>query len=92
MRDFLNDFPDETMKAVDAWSRDEAPRPAGSRAKPPAPLLPCAPRISLPADAALPVLDRLYADSSTYVRTSVANHLHDLAGTQPELVLATLRR
>ncbi|MER5779264.1 hypothetical protein ABT144_34260 [Streptomyces sp. NPDC002039] len=38
------------------------------------------------------MLDRLYADSSTYVRTSVANHLQDLAGTQPELVLATLRR
>lgn len=41
---------------------------------------------------ALPVLERLYADSSTYVRTSVANHLHDLADTQPDVVLATLQR
>ncbi|MFE7354234.1 hypothetical protein ACFU8Q_13770 [Streptomyces sp. NPDC057543] len=56
------------------------------------PLLPCAPRISLPDDVALPVLEQLYGDSSTYVRTSVANHLHDLSVTQPDLVLATLQR
>ncbi|MGW0673435.1 hypothetical protein [Streptomyces sp. NPDC002746] len=92
VRDFLNDFPDETMKAVDAWSRDEDHRTRRLASEATRPSLPCAPRISLPTDAALPVLDRLYADSSTYVRTSVANHLHDLAGTQPELVLATLRR
>ncbi|WND40739.1 hypothetical protein RI578_41340 (plasmid) [Streptomyces sp. BB1-1-1] len=92
VRDFLNTFPDETMKAVDAWSRDEDHRTRRLASEATRPLLPCAPRISLPADAALPVLDRLYADSSAYVRTSVANHLHDLAGTQPELVLATLRR
>ncbi|ELP65931.1 hypothetical protein PV735_37385 [Streptomyces turgidiscabies] len=92
VRDFLNDFPDETMKAVDAWSRDEDHRTRRLASEATRPLLPCAPRISLPDDAALPVLDRLYADSSTYVRTSVANHLHDLAGTQPELVLATLGR
>ncbi|MFI6113257.1 hypothetical protein [Kitasatospora sp. NPDC051164] len=92
VRDFLNDFPDETMKAVDAWSRDEDHRTRRLASEATRPLLPWAPRISLPADAALPVLDRLFADSSTYVRTSVANHLHDLAATQPELVLATLRR
>ncbi|MBK3647755.1 MULTISPECIES: hypothetical protein [unclassified Streptomyces] len=92
VRDFLNDFPDETMKAVDAWSRDEDHRTRRLASEATRPLLPCAPRISLPDDAALPVLDRLYVDSSTYVRTSVANHLHDLAGTQPELVLATLGR
>jgi hypothetical protein len=26
VRDFLNDFPDETMKAVDAWARERAAR------------------------------------------------------------------
>ncbi|WP_326812393.1 hypothetical protein OIE62_07095 [Streptomyces scopuliridis] len=92
VRDFLNDFPDETMKAVDAWSRDEDHRTRRLASEATRPLLPCAPRISLPADVALPVLERLYADSSTYVRTSVANHLHDLADTQPNLVLATLQR
>ncbi|MFD4943577.1 hypothetical protein ACFWNT_13795 [Streptomyces sp. NPDC058409] len=91
-RHFLVDFPDETMKAVDAWARDEDYRTRRLASEATRPLLPCAPRISLPDDVALPVLEQLYGDSSTYVRTSVANHLHDLSVTQPDLVLATLRR
>ncbi|KFG71418.1 DNA alkylation repair protein [Streptomyces mutabilis] len=91
-RHFLNDFPEETMKAVDAWARDEDHRTRRLASEATRPLLPCAPRTSLPADAALPVLEQLYSDSSTYVRTSVANHLHDLSDTQPDLVLATLQR
>ncbi|MFI8951116.1 DNA alkylation repair protein [Streptomyces sp. NPDC053750] len=92
VRHFLNDFPEETMKAVDAWARDEDYRTRRLASEATRPLLPCAPRISLPADAALPVLEQLYGDSSTYVRASVANHLHDLSDTQPDLVLATLQR
>ncbi|GGT56354.1 hypothetical protein GCM10010271_70270 [Streptomyces kurssanovii] len=92
VRHFLNDFPEETMKAVDAWARDEDYRTRRLASEATRPLLPCAPRISLPADAALPVLEQLYGDSNTYVRTSVANHLHDLSDTEPDLVLATLQR
>ncbi|MBN0045662.1 DNA alkylation repair protein [Streptomyces actuosus] len=92
VRHFLNDFPEETMKAVNAWARDEDYRTRRLASEATRPLLPCAPRISLPADAALPVLEQLYGDSSTYVRASVANHLHDLSDTQPDLVLATLQR
>ncbi|KOV54624.1 hypothetical protein ADL00_30155 [Streptomyces sp. AS58] len=92
VRHFLNDFPEETMKAVNAWARDEDYRTRRLASEAARPLLPCAPRISLPADAALPVLEQLYGDSSTYVRASVANHLHDLSDTQPDLVLATLQR
>ncbi|MFG2631796.1 hypothetical protein [Streptomyces sp. NPDC048473] len=92
VRDFLNDFPDETMKAVDAWARDQDHRTRRLASEATRPLLPCAPRISLPDDVALPVLEQLYGDSITYVRTSVANHLHDLSVTQPDLVLATFQR
>ncbi|MFI9042082.1 hypothetical protein, partial [Streptomyces sp. NPDC053726] len=91
-RDFLNDFPDETMKAVDAWARDQDHRTRRLASEATRPLLPCARRISLPDDVALPILEQLYGDSSTYVRTSVANHLHDLSVTQPDLVLATFQR
>ncbi|MFG2129697.1 hypothetical protein ACGFNV_18105 [Streptomyces sp. NPDC048751] len=56
------------------------------------PLLPWAPRIQLPVDAALPVLDQLYDDVHLYVRTSVANHLSDIAASRPDLVLTTLQR
>ncbi|MER8084233.1 hypothetical protein ABTZ57_03475 [Streptomyces sp. NPDC094048] len=92
VRDFLNDFPDETMKAVDAWARDQDHRTRRLASEATRPRLPCARRISLPDDVALPILEQLYGDSSAYVRTSVANHLHDLSVTQPDLVLATLQR
>ncbi|MFD0589539.1 DNA alkylation repair protein [Paenibacillus sp. GCM10027627] len=35
----------------------------------------------------LPLLDKLKADSSLYVRKSVANHLNDMAKDHPELVM-----
>ncbi|MGD1220545.1 hypothetical protein AB9Q10_19195 [Streptomyces krungchingensis] len=92
VRHFLADFPDETMKAVDTWSRDEDFRVRRLASEATRPLLPWAPRIALPADAGLPVLETLYGDPHLYVRTSVANHLGDIAAAQPDLVLATLQR
>lgn len=56
------------------------------------PALPWSPRISLPTDAGLPILDQLYLDSSRYVSQSVANHLRDIAAADPGLALATLTR
>ncbi|MFJ5173664.1 hypothetical protein ACIP68_07415 [Streptomyces griseoviridis] len=107
MRHFLADFPDQTMKAVDAWSRDDGfrvRRLASKATRPPlpwAPLpwpplpwppLPWAPRIALRADAGLPVVETLHDDPHRYVRTSVANHLGDVAATQPDFAPATLQR
>ena len=92
VRHFLADFPNETMKAVDVWAGDQDYRVRRLAIEATRPLLPWAPRIALPADAALPVLEQLYADTHLYVRTSVANHLNDIAASQPDLVLATLQR
>ncbi|WP_328774847.1 hypothetical protein OHU17_00395 [Streptomyces goshikiensis] len=92
VRHFLAEFPDETMKAVDTWSRDEDFRVRRLASEATRPLLPWAPRVALPADAGLPVLETLYDDPHLYVRTSVANHLGDIAATRPDLVLATLQR
>lgn len=91
-RRFLTLFPDEAMKAADTWARDEDHRVRRLASEATRPRLPWAPRIALPADAALPIFEQLYADPSLYVRTSVANHLHDLSVEQPDLVLATLQR
>ncbi|WP_329138155.1 hypothetical protein OG552_29750 [Streptomyces sp. NBC_01476] len=74
------------------WSRDEDFRVRRLASEATRPLLPWAPRIALPADAGLPVLETLYNDPHLYVRTSVANHLGDIAATQPDLALATLQR
>ncbi|MET9356182.1 DNA alkylation repair protein [Streptomyces sp. NPDC006617] len=92
VRHFLADFPDETVKTVHAWAHDEDYRVRRLASEATRPLLPWAPRIAMPADAALPVLEQLYADTHPFVRTSVANHLGDVATTQPDLVLATLER
>jgi 3-methyladenine DNA glycosylase AlkC len=92
VRHFLADFPDETMKAVGAWTRDEDFRVRRLASEATRPLLPWAPRIQLPVDAALPVLDQLCDDAHLYVRTSVANHLSDIAASRPDLVLTTLQR
>lgn len=92
VRHFLADFPEETMKAIGAWARDEDFRVRRLASEATRPLLPWAPRITLPTGAALPVLEQLYADPHHYVRTSVANHLNDIAASDPDLVLATLQR
>jgi 3-methyladenine DNA glycosylase AlkC len=92
VRHFLTDFPDKTMKAVEAWARDDDHRVRRLASESTRPKLPWAPRIALPIDAALPVLDQLYADSSKYVIRSVANHLHDVSVDQPDLVLTILQR
>jgi 3-methyladenine DNA glycosylase AlkC len=92
VRYFLNDFPEQTMQAVHAWARDADHRVRRLASESTRPVLPWSPRISLPADAGLPILEHLYADSSRYVTQSVANHLRDITATDPELVLATLTR
>ncbi|MFJ6298166.1 hypothetical protein ACIQJX_33050 [Streptomyces griseoviridis] len=97
VRHSLADFPDQTMKAVDAWSRDEGFRvrrlaSEATRLPLPWPPLSWAPRIALPADAGLPVLKTLHDDPHRYVRTSVANYLGDVAATQPDFAPATLQR
>ncbi|GLF98090.1 DNA alkylation repair protein [Streptomyces yaizuensis] len=92
VRHFLTDFPDRTMTAIGTWARDPDHRVRRLASESTRPTLPWAPRIPLPADAALPVLDQLHADPHPYVQRSVANHLHDLSDTDPDLVLATLQR
>lgn len=54
------------------------------------PLLPWATRLGLPADWALPLLDRLHADGTRFVTRSVSNHLNDIAKSHPELVVERL--
>lgn len=90
VRYFLNDFPEQTLSAVTAWAQDQDYRVRRLSSESTRPKLPWSPRISLPVDAGLPILERLYADPSRYVTQSVANHLRDIAGTDPDLVLATL--
>ncbi|MET7949121.1 hypothetical protein [Micromonospora sp. NPDC005324] len=92
VRYFLNDFPEQTMNAVQAWARDDDYRVRRLASESTRPTLPWSPRLSLPPEAGLPVLDQLYLDESRYVTRSVANHLRDIAATDGDLVIATLTR
>ncbi|MEU8523614.1 DNA alkylation repair protein [Streptomyces sp. NPDC048577] len=92
VRAFLTAYPEQTLTAAATWAAasDHRVRRLASEAL--RPHLPWSAGTGLPVDTALPLLDRLYADSSRFVTRSVANHLRDIARTEPELVLATLTR
>ncbi|MGW6202309.1 DNA alkylation repair protein [Streptomyces sp. NPDC055089] len=92
VRTFLTTYPQQTLSAAATWAAaaDHRVRRLASEAL--RPHLPWSVGTGLPVDTALPLLESLYADHSRFVTTSVANHLRDIARTQPELVLATLTR
>jgi 3-methyladenine DNA glycosylase AlkC len=92
VRAFLTTYPEQTLTAAATWATaaDHRVRRLASEAL--RPHLPWSTGTGLPVDTALPLLDVLYADSSHFVTTSVANHLRDIARTQPDLVLDTLTR
>ncbi|MGA5819949.1 DNA alkylation repair protein [Kitasatospora sp. NPDC094028] len=92
VRTALVSFPEQTLAAAATWAAaaDHRVRRLASEAT--RPHLPWSVSASLPVDTALPLLDRLYADSSRFVTTSVANHLRDVSRSQPDFVLATLTR
>ncbi|QAY65926.1 DNA alkylation repair protein [Paenibacillus protaetiae] len=95
VRSFLLRDPERMMKQMLEWAGhpDEHVRRLASEG--------CRPRLpwgqSLPVfkrDPApiMPILERLKADPSLYVRKSVANNLNDIAKDHPELVLETAKR
>lgn len=91
IRYFIRDFPRETLKELAAWSRDRNYHVRRLVSESTRPLLPWSGRIDLTIEQTLPLLDRLHADKTRYVTRSVANHLNDIAKTQPDLVVKTLK-
>lgn len=86
IRPFLAIDPDRTLAVMLEWSghADEHVRRLASEGS--RPRLPWAARVgALKNDPtlAIPILERLNADPSLYVRKSVANHLNDIAKDQP---------
>lgn len=90
MRYFLRDFPEETLKVIESWTKDPDYRVRRLASECTRPRLPWSVKVPLAVDAGLPVLDQLCGDPSRFVRQSVANHLHDIAETNLALVLDTL--
>lgn len=92
-RTFLAADPERTLAHMQQWARssDEHVRRLASEGS--RPRLPWAARVpALKADPtfAASILETLKADSSRYVRKSVANHLNDITKERPDWVLDLL--
>lgn len=95
VRPFLNRWPEETMGRLQIWAQDKNYHVRRLVSEGTRPKLPWAKAISLKSAEALPLLDMLHADKTRFVTRSVANHLNDIAKTEPDAVverLATWRR
>jgi 3-methyladenine DNA glycosylase AlkC len=92
VRYFLNAFPDETLAFLEVCASDEHYHVRRLASEGTRPLLPWSQRLTIDHRRPLPILDRLFTDSTRYVTRSVANHLNDVSRIEPALVTATLER
>lgn len=92
IRAFINQYPSETMVELQKWATDKNYHVRRLVSEGTRPRLPWSGRLTLDAAAALPLLDILHADATRYVTRSVANHLNDIAKTEPQWVLDALTR
>ena len=91
IRDFLNEFPEETMEFLEMMNvhSDLNCRRLASEGL--RPKLPWAKKINLDYKLGVRFLDDLYKDSSRLVTRSVANHMNDLSKINPNLTINTLQ-
>jgi 3-methyladenine DNA glycosylase AlkC len=89
-RAFLRQFPDETIRELTRWATDTNYHVRRLVSESTRPLLPWSGRIDLSVEKTLPLLEALHADRTRYVTRSVANHLNDIAKSNPDLVVQTL--
>lgn len=92
IRPFLIRHKDHMLGVLKDWSRDEVYHVRRLASEGSRPLVPWGERIRWAVSDAIPILDQLYADPTRYVTRSVANHLNDIAKSDPDLVVSTLRR
>ncbi|GLK90791.1 DNA alkylation repair protein [Pseudomonas turukhanskensis] len=93
IRHFLLADLERTLPYLHAWANDDHEHIRRLASEGPRPRLPWSFRLArLQADPLLawPILETLKADSSLYVRKSVANHLNDISKDHPDLLLSQL--
>ncbi|MEM9336831.1 MAG: hypothetical protein AAGA35_03180 [Patescibacteria group bacterium] len=92
IRFYINEFPKETLVELKKWSTDKNYHVRRLVSEGTRPLLPWSGRISIGTKETLPLLDTLHADPTRYVTRSVANHLNDIAKSDPDTVITTFKR
>lgn len=93
VREFLRDDLPRALATMCEWSADPDEHVRRLASEGCRPRLPWSFRLAkLVADPrpALPILEKLKADPSLYVRKSVANHLNDISRDHPDIALETL--
>ncbi len=95
VRPFLQQDPVRGMAQMLAWAGDDnehVRRLASEGCRPRLPWAMALPAFKKDPGLILPVLEKLKADKSEYVRRSVANNLNDISKDHPELVLDICER
>lgn len=93
IRCFLKDYPNQTLKYIKKWSKDSNYHVRRLTSEGTRPSLPWSPKVHLDKEEIIDdVLSNLYHDNTRYVVRSVANHLNDIAKTNPDLVIQTLKQ
>ncbi len=90
IRPFLLQHPKQTLERLVQWAthpNEHVRRLASEGCRPRLPWAMALPEFKRNPSPILPILEQLKADSSDYVRRSVANNLNDIAKDHPELVL-----
>lgn len=92
IRAFINAHPELTLMELGKWSTDKNYHVRRLVSEGTRPMLPWSKRLSIQVTTPLPFLDTLHSDSTRYVTRSVANHLNDIAKSNPDLVVDRLKR
>lgn len=90
VRHFLKDDFEGTLRVMRGWAEDgdhHVRRLASEGCRPRLPWSFRLERLVADPEPAIPILERLQADPEPYVRTSVANHLNDIAKDHPGRML-----
>lgn len=90
IRPFLNHWPEMTLARLETWASDENYHVRRLVSEGTRPKLPWARKVELTLDQTLPLLDQLQGDGTRFVTRSVANHLNDIAKSDPDAVLDRL--
>jgi 3-methyladenine DNA glycosylase AlkC len=92
IRPFLNRWPKQTMERMTQWADHPHYHVRRLVSEGTRPKLPWGMGIKLDPMAAMPLLDRLYADPTRFVTRSVANHLNDISKLDARPVIGALNR
>ncbi len=95
IRPFIQKYPKASMDQLLIWSTHKSHlvrRFSSEGCRPRLPWAMALPTLKKDPKAIFPVLENLKADTSEFVRKSVANNLNDIAKDNPELVLKIAKR